>query len=260
MSVELDFPIRIIQSFLVFTRLSAFIFSGPVFMMNQFSARWKTGFIVCITIVIMPVLPDAWDASQFEQITTFRLVMLILGEFILGLTISAIVRLLMEVLVIGGYLIDRDIGFAMTQMFDPSQGGNRTIISLIFIQTFSLLFLVHNGHHDFIRLAVASFETVKPGAFVIDQALVNGMIGLGSNMFVSGFRLALPIFTIVMTINLSMALITKFGQEFQVMMLSFPIRMGLGIFIIISMIPVYFVFARDLISTILDTVFRLIAG
>jgi hypothetical protein len=61
--------------------------------------------------------------------------------------------------------------------------------------------------------------------------MADSAIELGSRIFSEGFRLSLPIFAVILTINIAMALITKFAQEFQVMMLSFPLRLAVGLFV-----------------------------
>ncbi len=247
LAVPVAYPI--ILFILMFTRLAAIIWVLPLFSLPSIPMRWRAAFIFFLCVVITPILPPAWRAAT-PAIDFLSLAMMVGAELMLGLTVGLIIRLILEIIALGGYLMDRDLGFAMTSLFAPGTMGGQTINSLLFMQGFYLLFLITDTHLILIRIVVDSFRTLGPGQFVTTNALLDEFLELSSTMFVLAFQFALPIFALVLMINVSMGLITRFAQEFQVMMLSFPLRLGLGLFILMGATPVLLTFSRDLLAMI----------
>ena len=260
MNFTVDMPVHILRGLLVFARLSGFVFAAPVYQMPQISRRWQTAFVVILTLSLTPVLPTAWSTGALADVGTMQYIWMLLCEALFGLVVMLICRMLMETLAIAGFMVDRGMGFALARVFSPNAGGQRTLMSALFVQLFVVVFLVINAHHDVIRLVVLSFHHVGPGTFMVNQGTTDGLIEIGSRMFRDGFIISLPIFVMVMCVNTVMALVTRFGQEFKVMMLSFPLRLGLGFVVLLSFVPLLIHLIRLLAEGMIMDLQRLIVG
>ncbi len=53
-------------------------------------------------------------------------------------------------------------------------------------------------------------------------------------------------------LNLCMGIISRFGQDFQVLMLSFPIRLGVGLLLLIVLMPAFVNFFAVIYDEIFD--------
>ncbi len=102
---------------------------------------------------------------------------------------------------------------------------------------FYMSFLIIDGHHEIIRIAVGSFKVLGAGEFMLSEGIVYGAVEASSQIFRLGLKLALPVFTVILIVNIGMGLLARIGQDFPVLMLSFPIRIGLGLTILGIMFP-----------------------
>ena len=120
MLISLTFVVKFL---LVFSRLSAFTFSVPIFFPRGTTNTAKASFTIILTYILMPLI-------GFDSVITFDLTslfFLVIMELITGLTLGFITSLGFHVIRMAGQLFDFFIGFSMSQMFDPSLGDNSTI-------------------------------------------------------------------------------------------------------------------------------------
>ncbi|MCJ8332443.1 MAG: flagellar biosynthetic protein FliR, partial [Lentisphaeria bacterium] len=214
--------------------------------------------ILGASFLVLPGLPKEWNPNAFGEFGIWELSAMMASELCLGITIAVMSRIMMETVVLGGHLMDRDMGFAMASIMDPGAEGQRTVISLIFLNVLLLIFVIIDAHHDFLRIALISFDTIGPGEFVMNDTVNNTIIDFTANMFLVGFKISLPIFCVILIINIGMAFMAKFGQEFEVMMLSFPVRLGLGLFTVVMLLPIIIQVFTSLIDDFLFNLLELL--
>jgi len=259
--VRFDFPIALtsIAFLMVLARILGFLAAAPVFGSNNVDARYRVAIAVCLTVVLMPLLPANWQPPAFAgSLTMLRLLMLIGAEIVLGMVVALIVLLIQEMLTFGGFLIDQNAGFAMAQTFDPTSGQSVTVFAALLGHLLIVIFLLSNAHHDLLRLIAASFESVPPGTFLIRNDTYQGLRQLSGELFVEGTRLALPFIAIILLINIALALATRFAQEFPVLMLMLPIRLGVSLFLLWIMVPALVATCRGVILTMFRWLFMLL--
>ncbi len=241
--MSFDFPLRfqVIQFFALLVRIGVIVFLGiPALSSARIPGPVKMAITTVTAVILIPVLPDSWQAPELYQFMSLGgLLYLVASEFTLGLFVSLIIRMMIEVVGIAGLIIDRNLGYSMATVLDPTMEDQSTIISSFMIQVFLMLFLITDVHLILVKLAAESLRTIPPGQFILQPEHHDSLLYLGTDMFRMGFQIALPIFTIILFINVAMALMARFGEEFEVMMLSFPLRLGLGLGLLMALAPVY---------------------
>jgi len=238
MTFSYPLVINVVLFVSVLGRFLGFFLALPIFSSTTIPARFRVVFACMLTVVIMPVLPDFWRSSLTVGVSSlFGIVLIILTEVILGLVVALEVRLVMEVITFAGQQISRNMSFSMAIEFDPTMEEQSALISIFFSQAFIVILLIHNAHLELLNLAVLSIYKFPPGSFILGESVMITVMELSSYLFRTAIQLALPIMCIILFINLAMALITKFSQDFHVMMLAFPIRIGMGILLLVSISP-----------------------
>ena len=91
-----------------------------------------------------------------------------------------------------------------------------------------------------------------PGSLLINADTVGGMNGLIARVLIVGFQLSLPIMAVNLLINVAMAILSRVGEEFPVLMLSFPLRFGLGFIILIATVPFTLMICRESSELLLE--------
>lgn len=223
----------------VVARVTGFMLGIPALSDATIPLRLRTAFALVLSWVLAASLPASY-VEVCSQIANLPSLLLLLGtELMFGLTVALGTRLIMETVKFAGGLIDRDLGLAMSEFFNPAIEDTTTICAALLLQVFLVLFMTLNAHHELIRLLGVSFSRVGPGVLLLDKAIEGGVYGLASRLFIDAFCLTLPIFAMVALTNLVLALMARFAQEFEVMMLSFPVRLGGGLLILAAMTPMF---------------------
>ena len=256
-----EYPLifNVFKFIIVTGRFLGFFIALPIFSNLNIPARIRVLLAFAMTVVVYPMLPASWGVQGFlSSISLPYLILIMVSELIMGLVIALEVRLIMEAVSFAGQQIGRNMSFSMAIEFDPTLEEQSSIISIILVQVFTILILINDAHYSMIKLAVLSLKTVGAGGFKLGTPMLSQVNDLTAYMFKTGIQLALPIMCIIIFINIAMGIMTKFSQDFQVMMLAFPIRIGMGFFMLISIAPVFVNFSRGLIDKMIETIGLLI--
>ncbi len=260
MSTDFSFSIDIIKFFVLISRLGAFLFAFTFFTSQQIPPKYQILLVLAISLSLFHVLPDNWNNNLLiHNLDLWMLFFIMLSEMVLGITIALFVMIFLETFVFAGFLLDRNIGFAMAKTIDPAGGGSSTVLAGIMKNIFYMSFLIIDGHHEIIRLAIGSFHVLGAGEFMLSESLIYGAVEASSQIFVLGLKLALPVFTVILIVNIGMGLLARIGEDFPVLMLSFPIRIGLGLTVLGIMFPTIVSIAKHVNGEITEWMIYIIA-
>jgi flagellar biosynthetic protein FliR len=93
-------------------------------------------------------------------------------------------------------------------------------------------------HHQVLRAFALSLETQAPGTFAITAVTAEAVIKLGSTVFVTGLKLALPVIALMIMVDLALALLGRINSHLQLLSLAFPAKMLASMALIAAMMPI----------------------
>lgn len=219
---------------MVLTRVSAFFLVVPVFSWKSIPLRVKVAMTLLIAIFFSMITPFAIDA---RQVSLLRAVLLIVNEAHYGLALGLIVVLVFTAVKFSGRIVERQMGMAMAQILDPLTGETIQPLSGLLEMIFILLFLSANGHHLFLLVISRSYETFPAGSIPTVPVLAGGIIKAGSTMFMAGLRLAAPILGAFLLLMVALAVLARIAPEMNILFISFPLRIGLGLLMAAIFMP-----------------------
>jgi flagellar biosynthetic protein FliR len=222
MPSELTFSLSTLYSFLlVLARISsAFIFVPFPGAKNTADVP-KIVFSVCITLSLLPSWPAPPDPHPGLGLLTAWL----FCEAAFGLTVGLAVAFLAESFVLAAQILGLQAGYSYASTIDPT---NQTDIGVLQIMTqlmAGFLFFAFGLDRQVIRIFAHSLEIYPPGTFHINEPMVTAIHRLGSNMFSTGLRLAMPVIALLMLFDLSLALLGRINAQLQLLTLAFPVKM-----------------------------------
>jgi flagellar biosynthetic protein FliR len=151
------------------------------------------------------------------------------------------------ILQFAGQLISFVMGLTMANIIDPSSGIQTPLISHFLTITATTLFLAINGHHYALMLIANSLQNTPFGEFFYIQGVGEYLIKETSNFFKLGFSLAFPILSISILSDVIFGMIMKSMPQFNMLVIGFPIKIGLSIAVIIAILSsLMFMFKREL--------------
>jgi flagellar biosynthetic protein FliR len=102
-----------------------------------------------------------------------------------------------------------------------------------------IIFLVTNGHHVLITALFQSFDLVPLGTAGIGPKMLDNIIEVFQQLFSIGFRIAAPIVAAVLITDVVLGIISKTIPQMNVFILGMPLKILIGIIIIMVTIPAF---------------------
>ena len=160
------------------------------------------------------------------------LTVVIVGEIVIGMALGFVGKLVFSGFELAAHLLSSQMGFSLAGTIDPATQAHTTAFGTI-AQMFALVvMLAADGHHWFLAATVKSFSTTAPGTFVLSYELVDLFIRLSANALVVGVTLAAPAIIVLLAVEFALEIFGRTAPQFQVFILGFPLKIGIGLWIL----------------------------
>jgi flagellar biosynthetic protein FliR len=112
-----------------------------------------------------------------------------------------------------------------------------------------MLILVSDQHHDILRAIAASYKTFPIGSVIKTSQWFEGLMAATSQIFVIGWKIALPVFVATFVVELTVGLISRMQPQINAMVVTAPLKLLIGI----SVFGASLAFLPRAIAAIIDT-------
>lgn len=236
---------------LVMTRISAFLLVVPVFGWKSIPVRIK----VSVTLLLAVFFCTTGRASvEAKQISAIEAVLLLSNEATYGFALGLVANVLFSAVKMGGRIIERQMGMAMAQVLDPLSGERSQPLGSLLEMIFVLIFLSANGHHLFLLAIEKSYEAFGAGQIPTISVLAGGVVNATSAMLTASLRLAAPVLAAFIVLLVTLAILARMVPEMNILFISFPLRVGLGLL----MVAVFMPFIEGFLSEFAELMSKLI--
>jgi flagellar biosynthetic protein FliR len=213
--------------YLVLTRLSILIFMLPFFNTRVFPTLVKAGFSLLLTIVLFPVL--SMENARFpDSMAAFAGSMAV--ELMIGMVLGLMILAVFEGIRLMGQVVGFETGFAIANVFDPQSGAQISLLANFAFFVSMVLFLLFNGHHILIHAMKESFDILPIGSMALNPALVEIMLAKTGEIFVIALKIGAPAIAALFLTKVAFGLITKLIPQMNIMIVAFPVQIGVGLF------------------------------
>jgi len=219
---------------MVLTRISAFFMVIPVFGWKSIPVRIKVATTLLLTVFFSMITPVSVNTGQ---ISSAGAVLMMAGEATYGLALGLIVSFVFAAVKISGRIIERQMGLAMAEILDPLTGERAQPMGSLLEMIFILLFLSANGHHLFLLIISRSYDSFPAGSIPTVPVLTAGIIQAGSTMLLHSLKLAAPILAAFLLLMVILAVFARMVPEMNILFISLPLRVGLGLLMVAIFIP-----------------------
>jgi flagellar biosynthesis protein FliR len=208
---------------LLLVRPGMVVASAPVFGGSYVPPQVRIGLAVLLGILIAPAVPAP------ATLGTVGLVIAVAGEAVIGMSIGFTMRVLIGAAELAGYLASFQIGLSYAAIVDPQSGVRNNVLSMLYGSIALLVFLGIDAHHALIRALVDSYAMIPVGAAGLGDGLGRSVVELLGLIFVTGVRLAMPVVTVLVLVELALGLITRAAPALNLMVVGAPIRLLVGL-------------------------------
>jgi flagellar biosynthetic protein FliR len=233
---------KILGFILVVTRIGAFFAVSPVFSWKAIPMRTRMAVVVLVSLFFAAINTCPVKSSDIQFI---QVVLLLANELIYGLALGYVAVLIFSTVRLAARICERQMGLTMANILDPLSGENAQPVAMIMEMIFILLFLSANGHHLFLMAISKSYETFPITTTPDIARLTESVIVAGSTMLTLGLKMAVPILSAFLLIMVVLAVLARIAPETNILFLSLPLRVGLGLIMVGIFLPFINQFVTD---------------
>jgi flagellar biosynthetic protein FliR len=207
-----------------FMRLSAFVMASPLWGHSSAPRQVKIGLTALICVAITPTLPPMPEAP----IMSWAGLGIMVEQVMIGAAMGVVMHVIFATVQAAGDFIALQMGLGFATFFSPDTGTNTMILARVFYMITLLMFLAMNGHLLALEILVNSFTTLPIGAGVNLEAF-ELLARFGNTIFVLGLKLALPVVSALLIINLSLGILNRSAPQLTVFSIGFPMSLTAGV-------------------------------
>lgn len=236
---------------LFFVRITCFVVTAPFFSMNGVPNIYKISLGAVISyLVYYATMPH--EAVVYGTVLEFSII--VMKEAIVGLTIGWAANICSSIVLFAGRLVDMEIGLAMVNAMDPTTRENSTISGLYYQYVVTLMLILTGMHRYVLQALVESYELIPINKMMMhSESMMAALVGYVSDYVNLGFRICLPIFCVILIVNVVLGVLAKVAPQMNMFAVGMQIKVltGLGIlFLTTGMLP----YVSDFIYTETKTV------
>lgn len=229
--VNVNFSIYHLEFFLlIFVRVAGIVYLAPVLGSKNIPIRVKIGESFFLSIIVAMITPY----TPLSYTTIIGYTLLIAKEFVTGIVIGFFANVCMTIVIFTGQLIDRDIGFTMVSMFDPTTSMETTITGSFYNYMVLLIILLSDLYYFIINAVVDSFKIVPvTGAKYNPDYMYEVILKFMRDYFIIGFRIVLPIFASVLLLNVVLGILAKAAPQMNMFVIGMQLKIMLGLGVLV---------------------------
>lgn len=219
---------------LILARVLGLMVEVPIFSDRTISKSFKMVFIFTFAFLIWFVAPFNGNLLPRDPLM-FQIALV--NEFIIGLVLATVVRIIFEGIEAAGDLMGAQMGLSVASMLDPATGAQTTVTAKIFRWTVIMLFFMIDGHHFILTALYRSFDILPMLNSWNIAAGGREIADLGINIFAIAIQLSAPILLVIFLLDFCFGLISRVAPQVNVFQLGFQMKPALGMSVFLLMIP-----------------------
>lgn len=225
-------PAEAFAFLMILMRMTPLVMLMPVLGDRSIPTRIRTSLALLLTLIIYGIHSDKippMPAAMFELVT------LMVRELLVGSMLALTARILLSATHTAGTVIAFQTGLAAAQSFDPAQGSQSVIVASFVSLTAITLIVVTDLHHLMIEGFAHSYIKFPVGETIPMEDFATIIARFVSDSFALGFQLASPFIVYALIFNISLGLIARMIQGFQVFFIGMPMNLFMG-FVLMSLL------------------------
>ncbi len=223
-SLSLPF-LYLIHILIIAVRVGGALLFAPIWGTNVFPMTLRVLLVFSIAVAIATVVPVNAQAYTNPGL-------LLPAEFMIGLLLSMGIRIAFAGLQFGAQMVSHHLGFAMAQTIDPTT-ANRSALMSSFLSMLGYVFiLTGDQHHTILRALAASYGAFPAGTVVQTGQWFDTLMQAAGQIFVLGWRIALPVFLATLLLDMTVAFIARMQPQISIMVITAPLKLYIGMLVL----------------------------
>jgi flagellar biosynthetic protein FliR len=217
-------PVYVLTAF----RVAGLMLYSPLFGSSRIPSRAKVMLVLVMTVGLLQLpMPEA----QLPE-TLGGLVLAIGGEMLFGVAMGLVASLVFIAAQWAGEMIGQQLGFNLSEVFDPQFSGGGSIIGDLYFVLTIVVFLIVGGHREMVLGVADSIQRVPPGTMLMNVGLFEMVIDMLMSVMLVAMRIAAPVFVTMLIVDVAMGCIGRTMPQLNVMSAGLSIRAVVGMLVL----------------------------
>jgi flagellar biosynthesis protein FliR len=221
---------------MMFARIFGLLSIAPVYSSESINFQVRVIFTFLVSMIIFPVA-----GSFLHKVPNGmgEYALIIFSEALIGILMGFLVTIIFSGFQMAGEYFSVQMGFGYTETIDPVSQTSLPVISNLKNLMGVMVFLSTGAHRVLIESIAYSFEKIQLLTFTsrVNQGILGSFeIAIGA-MFIIAFKIALPVLGILILVTIAESIMGKAAPQLNIMQLSFPVKIMIGLFVLIIITP-----------------------
>jgi len=221
---------------MVLCRTTGIFLAAPVFSSPVVPRLVKALLVGVVAACLLPMVVTGQGGAALPT-TWLGFAVVAAKEIVVGLTLGFFALLAYTAVQIAGELLGEQMGFAMSQVTDPTTDVETVVIGQLATVLGLLLFLSVNGHHWLLMALSRSFALVPVGGMELREVTLSRIVDGFAAMFESGIVLAAPVLCVTVMVTVAIGVVARLVPQIHALMLSFPLKIAFGLLVLGLALP-----------------------
>jgi len=216
--------------FVTLVRLTGIFLTVPVYADKAVSPKVRLSIAVVFSLALAPIVSEYVPTIPKS---VGLLILVVLGEFLIGLLLGFGAKLFMLAINIAGDFMAAMMGLQAASMMDPRSQTNTTTLSSMLSLIALAAFLALDFHLYMIRIFIESYNIIGFNKALGLGEVAMAIIATISKVTILGVKIASPIVVTNFIVNCALGVLNRLVPQIHVFFISMPLTMLVGIFILV---------------------------
>lgn len=222
---------------LVLVRILGMFSVAPFWSGEGAPMQVKIALAAAVALSVFPLV-SAQGLLNVSFPTTYAFVLKLGEQAVIGMIIGFISAMFFVIFDASGHFYSTQMGLGIINVFDPFHATEVSIMGQFQNFISLLIFISVDGPHWMLYAVQKSFFMVPhlhPSAIFVSHAIFH----LFSKIFYVSFVFVMPILGVLFISHLILGILSKASPQLNVMILGFPVNIGLGLFTFILLLDYF---------------------
>ena len=220
----------------IFARVATLLRIAPILSSSAIPPLARGGLAFFSSVIFMPFVSPMYGSLSGLGA---GYAVVVLGEIMLGILMGLFLQIIFAVFQTAGQFFSFQMGFGASQVFDPMAQIEIPLIGQFLNLVGIGVFLSVAGVPRLFILALGrSFEIMK-GTDLLSagEFLETSMIASIGRLFEQALLLSLPMLGMLVLVSISMGLLARAAPQMNLLVIGFPIQIGVGFIVLLTASP-----------------------
>lgn len=228
---------------LIMLRLTGMLIFNPIMGRRNIPTMVNAG----LSFIIAVILSGTIAPSPVTDPSVPMLLLMVFKELFIGLVAGILFQMFLSVLVVGGEIMDLQLGISMSKAFDPGTNTSISVTASILNAMYILIFFSTNNHLTLIRLFASTFDIIPLGGALITRESLYYLPELFSSILVFAMKLSLPVVVIEIVVTMAVGIIMRIIPQINVFVVNIQFKLLIGIFTLLILVGPFTAYFGNLI-------------